>query len=77
MERIIYDLRKNTRGTVDAMKQGFFERSWTLANVSNRPFPVDDYFLIELPRCIYRLRKSDQNDPAFINFIEAAKQSQA
>lgn len=77
MKKTIYDLRKDTRGRVDAMKHGLFEHSWELANVSDRPFPVDDYILIELPRCVYRLRKSDQNDPAFMNFIEAAKKKQS
>jgi hypothetical protein len=71
-----YDLRINSHGRVDPMKTGLFEKSHEMVYGSDVPFPHDQYITIELPLCIYRLRKDDMNRKIFADFIEKARKHQ-
>lgn len=67
----IYDLRINNRGSVDPMKDGFFAK-WDEhyhALLADRPC---EYVMIECPRAIYRIAKSDLETRAVQKFLAQA-----
>lgn len=72
----IYDLRIDTHGKVDPMATGLFEKAHEMVRGSDVPFPHDKYVTVELPLCIYRLRKDDLNDKRFVEFLEKTRRHQ-
>jgi len=56
-----FALMFNTNGSIIVKndENGFFEKTWKLANTSGRPFPAEDYIVRETATSIYRYSKSD------------------
>ncbi len=56
MSKKIYDLRTDSHGMVSPMNDGFFKKTCEISLV---PYDENDYALIELPMCFYRVLKRD------------------
>lgn len=62
-----YDLRVNSRGSVQPMACGFFEKTHDL--VYSTPLSADALVTIETPTCFVRVRKDDVSTAPFVEHI--------
>ena len=64
-----YDLRINSRGNVQPMSCGFFEKTHAL--VYSTHLSADDLVTIETPTCFVRIRKDDVSSAPFVKHIRS------
>ena len=73
----IYDLRINSHGHAEPMLDGFFESACRLCLGAASKYNENEYILVDCPRAIYRVSKSDLEYPlkakAINRFLERAK----
>lgn len=75
MEKKTYDLCIISGGRVTPMSSGRFEEVHKMV-CGDKPFPNEDYVIIELPRCCYRLLKYNVNNQFIIKFLERTRKHQ-
>ena len=63
-----YDIIKQFHG-YEAMKHGWHEKSYAIVTGSTAEFPTDDYSVIELPLCFWRVRKSEIEKDEFRKYL--------
>lgn len=63
-EKKTYDIIKKFQGYA-AMKHGWHEESYAIVTGSTAGFPTDDYSVIELPLCFWRVRKTELEKDEF------------
>lgn len=74
-EKKTYDIIKRFNG-YKAMKHGWHEECYAIVTGSTAGFPIDDYSVIELPLCFWRVRNTELEKDEFRRYLARAIEHQ-